>query len=401
MPRSGIILRVFAASPNDVAEERAILEDVVRELNIVWSKNLGIYLELIKWETHAFPGIASDAQALINEQIADDYDVFIGIMWARFGTATGRAGSGTAEEFYRAYNRYKTDSNQVRIMFYFKDAAISPSELDPDQLAAMKVFQEDLGEKGTHFWTYTSREEFAQLIRMHLGRQIQDYGKVWGLEIQESDKDQIAEKLLPSEIENPSIYEELTEFEEEGFLDLLVVGQEEFESMIEVLTRMTVGLQDLGNRVHERTKELDEAKTPDGNIDAKQAKRISNRVADEMNNFAALMEVEVPIFGKSFTKSMEAYTRAFAMSNEMASDDKEDVMFALEANIEFQGALSSARSQMQGFRQTIADLPRATIILNKAKRRLVSIMDTLDDEMTTAMNLTSEMEKVTRRILSH
>ena len=67
MPRTGIILRVFVASPSDVAEERAILEDVIRELNITWSKNLGIYLELVKRETHTFPGIGSDPQAVINE----------------------------------------------------------------------------------------------------------------------------------------------------------------------------------------------------------------------------------------------------------------------------------------------------------------------------------------------
>src|SRR5262245_57509622 len=51
MPRTGTILRVFVASPGDVAEEREVLESIIGELNLTWSKNLGIYLELVKYET--------------------------------------------------------------------------------------------------------------------------------------------------------------------------------------------------------------------------------------------------------------------------------------------------------------------------------------------------------------
>ena len=130
MARSETILRIFVASPKDVAEERASLEDVVRELNLTWSKNLGIRLELVKWETHAYPGIGTDPQAVINEQIGDDYDIFVGIIWKCFGTPTERANSGTAEEFDRAYKRFRENPDQLRIMFYFRDAPVAPSELD-------------------------------------------------------------------------------------------------------------------------------------------------------------------------------------------------------------------------------------------------------------------------------
>ena|SRR3989337_1199459 len=32
-------------------------------------------------ETHTYPGIGEDAQDVINKQIDDDYDIFIGLMW--------------------------------------------------------------------------------------------------------------------------------------------------------------------------------------------------------------------------------------------------------------------------------------------------------------------------------
>src|ERR1019366_7456227 len=165
----------FVSSPNDVSEERAMLEDIVRELNLTWSKSLGLRVELIKWETHVTPSVGTDPQQVINSQIGDDYDIFIGIMWARFGTETGRFGSGTEEEFERAYARYLKDSKSVEIMFYFKDAGIQPSEVDLDQLGRVLVFKKKLGPKGALYGTYTSREEFTQHLRLHLSRVVQNW----------------------------------------------------------------------------------------------------------------------------------------------------------------------------------------------------------------------------------
>lgn len=63
MGRQATILRVFVASPKDLAEERAALESVIRELNNTWSNTLGTYLELLKWETHAYPTSVVTAKA--------------------------------------------------------------------------------------------------------------------------------------------------------------------------------------------------------------------------------------------------------------------------------------------------------------------------------------------------
>lgn len=122
MARYETILSIFVASPSDVDEERNRLEEVIRELNTTWSRDLGVRLELVRWETHAYPSFGEDAQAVINDQIPDDYDVFVGLMWYRFGTPTGRAGSGTVEEFQRAKKRFDANSDDLQLMIYFKDA---------------------------------------------------------------------------------------------------------------------------------------------------------------------------------------------------------------------------------------------------------------------------------------
>jgi hypothetical protein len=126
MPRHEKVLSVFVASPSDVTDERTKLEEVVNELNITWSREFGVRLELVRWETHSFPSKGADAQDVINTQIPEDYDIFIGIMWCRFGTPTKRAESGTLEEFLRAKARHDENPSSVDIMIYFKDESVSP-----------------------------------------------------------------------------------------------------------------------------------------------------------------------------------------------------------------------------------------------------------------------------------
>src|SRR6185436_17075253 len=128
MPRSEEVLSIFLASPGDVEDERSRFADVIVEWNRAWSRNLGLRLELIRWEDDAYPSIGDDAQDVINGQLPQDYDLFVGIMWSRFGTPTGRAGSGTQEEFDRALERLRLAPKSLSILFYFKDAPVAPSK---------------------------------------------------------------------------------------------------------------------------------------------------------------------------------------------------------------------------------------------------------------------------------
>ena len=174
MPRKETTLTVFVASPNDVNEERAVLEEIIKEYNITWSKHLGLSLELVKWETHAYPDVGTDPQAVINDQIGNEYDIFIGILWQRFGTATPRADSGTEEEFNNAYLKYKKDPCSVKILFYFKtESKGNIHELDLDQLAKIKKFRTKLGPEGVLYWTCSNSGEFEKLVRKHLSIHVQ------------------------------------------------------------------------------------------------------------------------------------------------------------------------------------------------------------------------------------
>ena len=164
------VLRVFVASPGDVIVERQALVKVISELNMtlaVLAPEKGIVLELVRWETHAAPGLGDDAQDVINRDILD-FDLFIGVMWRRFGTATQRAGSGTLEEFQRAYARWE-QSRDFPVLFYFcqKAIAIPRAAEDVDQLRQVVAFHTELAAKGL-IWEYDDPDTFADIVRPHL-----------------------------------------------------------------------------------------------------------------------------------------------------------------------------------------------------------------------------------------
>ena len=153
-------IKVFVASPGDVGRERESVKSVIDELNTTIAPYKGLTLELVKWETHATPSMGR-AQGVINSQLGQ-YDIFVGVMWKRFGTPTGKAESGTQEEFQLAYEQWAT-TKSIRILFYFCQAPFMPRGLDEiAQLQKVVEFKESLAKLGLT-WEYSSSAEFPNM----------------------------------------------------------------------------------------------------------------------------------------------------------------------------------------------------------------------------------------------
>ena len=168
---TGRTIRVFASSPGDVAEERQQLAVVVQELNATLRAlvpDKPTVIELITWEGYVHPDVGRDAQEVVSRQIPD-YDVFLGIMWSRFGTPTKVAGSGTEEEFRMAHAGWQDRGIPSHILFYFCHQAISP-DLDAreiEQLGKVSTFRSELSNRGL-VGHYESHAAFADTVRPHL-----------------------------------------------------------------------------------------------------------------------------------------------------------------------------------------------------------------------------------------
>ena len=140
-------LRVFISSPGDLQNERQIAVDTCRQVTQDMGAIHSFFLDPLVWETHTFSAVGEYPQAVVNEQIGTEYDIFLGIMASKFGTPTPKWGSGTEEEFRNAYGSFKKNG-LPEIAFFFSEAPIRPSSLDVDQLKRVLDFKNDIGKLG-------------------------------------------------------------------------------------------------------------------------------------------------------------------------------------------------------------------------------------------------------------
>lgn len=395
MPRQETILQVFVASPGDLAEERAALEDVIRELNSTWSRTLGCRLDLVRWETHAVPGMGRDAQDVINRSVPQDYDIFIGMLWSRFGTPTNRAESGTQEEFNTAVERYRHDPSSVRIMFYFKDEPLAPSQIDPDQLRRIQGFRRALDNLGGLYGSFNTVEEFQNLVRVHLSLVAQDWGQA---SVRTSRAATPGEEQATPAVQ-PSAETEREQEDEEGLLDLVDQATDAFAKLRELAARMTAAIEEIGEKMAQRAKEIEDLHPERGSYDVKAAKRIATRAATDLTEYVARTEVDIPIFAEALATAMGSLGRAASISMEFDRRNTEDLEDLLGHANSLRDVLTQARASFHSFRESIAGMPRVTSALNKAKRTALSTMASLLREFDIGTAHVSELGQSLQQII--
>lgn len=166
------LFKIFLASPGDTEAERLAADEVVDEINKSIGSRDNFRLDLLKWENDTYPSVGEDGQDVINKQIGSDYQIFVGIMWKKFGSPTKRAGSGTEEEFQLAYDRY-TNKKDIQIMFYFNSAPI-PQDADLMQAQKVKDFKKKIEDLGAYHKPFDSAKDFEKKLRMDLTRYVKD-----------------------------------------------------------------------------------------------------------------------------------------------------------------------------------------------------------------------------------
>lgn len=395
MARSITALRILIGYPDDVAEERDVLEGVVEELNRIWSHSIGYRIELIDWKTHSWPNFGTDSQAVINTEVGEDYDIFLGIMWMKFGEPTPRAGSGTAEEFNRALDRFKRDSSNLRIMFYFKNAAPQALEqIDPEQLKLVREFKKRVADEGGLYHEFVTTEQFASALRLHLTRQAEEYGKSWGIGTNEAERHVSKNKIeqtrrdfaaVPARVNTVTVASE----EEEGFLDLIERSVEELAAAAGVLGRITEAQTASTQQITERTAEINRLNMANAEIGPR--KRAFNAIANSMDEYSSTLEEEVPTLSQHYSAGVDAFTRATSIWSEdfgTGRDQLETGLKQLESMLNHENEYLTAITSV---REVISSMPRVTSDFNRSKRRLLLAIDALMNEVQREMDLGNQL----------
>jgi hypothetical protein len=99
MAKSLTELIVFISCPEDLAAERQVIQSAIEEINPILRDSHGVILRTLVWAENVLPGIGLDVQDVIDSQTVGKYDIYIGLLGARFGRPTKRAGSGVVGQF--------------------------------------------------------------------------------------------------------------------------------------------------------------------------------------------------------------------------------------------------------------------------------------------------------------
>ncbi|WP_426064540.1 DUF4062 domain-containing protein [Flavobacterium sp. DSP2-3-1] len=377
--------RIFLASPSDLSEERESINEVINELNLTYGNPNNIVLELLKWETNSAPAISNnELQSIINKDIPT-YDLFIGLLWMRFGTPTIEFGSGTEEEFNIAYKKFKENNNSLQILLYFKNA--SPKTLDainPEQLGKIQNFKSSLGEKNVLYWDFNSNEELSRFLRLHIPTRIENLKS-------KNNHPTIVKEILPivETIEVKEIEEEL------GIIDYQELIEEYFTISTQSLTRISEATAWIGKEMNKKTSEINTlvAKNKNQPISIKVQRNIFGRTAESMNNYASRIEPEIPIYIKNFEKGIDSFSKLIMIYKSDFDDKKDDIIEASDSLEYLTAQIELSLINLGEFLNSIEQLPKMSKELNNAKRNVANKLSDFIAKLEMSVTIGKEVYK--------
>ncbi|KEO76723.1 MULTISPECIES: hypothetical protein [Paenibacillus] len=365
------ILKVFIASPGDVIGERGIVGVVIDQLNKDIGDIFNVRLQLVNWENSTSPSIQGvDAQDIINKQIDDDYDIFIGVLWSRAGTKTARADSGTIEEFERAYNRARSGGN-VEVMFYFNESPISPRDMDLDQLKLIKDFKSRIGEEGVYYWSYEGIDSFESFLRAHLTMKLKNWNTNHTSVI-------VADQQEDFEIEDE---------DEDGLLDL-------YTTLTQKAFYLNVNFNSIESLVTEFAKDItlrtEKLAAMENATDIKAMKIAISRIAIIMNSFASKFEPESKEMSTHLNEFLDAFSKSVSIIEEV------DGSLATNPELvnmteEMFSALKGSEKAIDEIKEMLGTIPPIQKDLIKAKKRIMNLFSDMNRLMSTAASVLEDM----------
>lgn len=353
---------IFIGSPSDVQKEREIIEGIINEMNGYYEHFDVPKLNLISLKTDVRSKIGNlEGQNVIDKQINGKYNVFIGILWKKFGTKTENYDSGTEQEFYNAFSKYEENPKSMEIMFYFCERTPKFSEIDGEQLALVQKFRKKLEDKKGLYKTYSSIEEFEEIIKNDL-------------------KLLVTEKNI--DFEESSENEEFEE-ENDGLIDLM----EEFE---ENFNDATLEMEYLTVDIHKSEKELNilnEQNKDNSNRDI--VKKYFNTVSMPITELAENVDTRGNTIVNSLNEGIETFNSIidihgnFILNNEEIEKTEKSMNECYNSIEELNVAIIDVLNIIRPIQPITTKFSRSKKKLEKSLntflRRLVAIQKVIDE----------------------
>lgn len=138
---------VFISCPDDVEKEKEIVTKVCEKISLIY-KGLNVEIKAVEWRKDFIPLITGERpQTQINKEIeSSSYDIYVGILWSRFGEKQEESNlTPTEEEFENALKKQKQDK-KVKIIFYFKlDPVLDLNQYEKEEIEDFKEIIKSIG----------------------------------------------------------------------------------------------------------------------------------------------------------------------------------------------------------------------------------------------------------------
>lgn len=368
MPETALI-RVFVSSPADQTTARDAVDEICKDLNDLIGKSEGFRLEPKRWERDARPGAGTDPQQIIDKQLGTDYEIYLGIMGAKFGTKTPRAGSGTEEEFDTALKKH-SDGSLKELMFYFRDPRDSEEPIHAASLAKVQKFQEKLKKSGVLYWRFSNDQEFNTNVKSHLAEAARNVltGRAEPHVVTTQEKTTSTENAFDP-LENLNSLEDV---EEDGYLELE-------EKAVENMGLFTAEINDigdhtgnLGQKFTELTEETRSLAQKGPDEIQRQRGRIISLTSKHMDDYTSQLANSLPNLHEYFGSTIDA-TNSLILISPQEKSAQEQLDGLDQAMDELENSILESRPMVEQFRAEIDSFPNMTKATRRSKRMLLAV----------------------------
>ncbi len=147
-------IKILISCPADVENIKDLIEKCCSNFNPTFSKNENIVFEVVHWKKNVSPIITGGrAQDIINLEFEDqEYDIFIGILWKKFGEKQTNGKTPTEEEYEIALNNYKEKQRPKKVKVYFKQDPFEMPKTEEDLLQMTEIlrFKKQIQKEGLY-----------------------------------------------------------------------------------------------------------------------------------------------------------------------------------------------------------------------------------------------------------
>ncbi len=384
MSYQAVVIEIFLSSPADVNPEREFVVQYANEWNRLRSRSTGCFLSVLTWENLVAPALSGRAQDAVIDQVGNDYDVYLGMMWTKFGTPTGIADSGTEEEFNAALER--SQSGQVlRIATMFKKGEIDPTTIDAVQLVKVQEFKKRVADLGAFYREFSDDNSLRSILNLLFEQIAKDKDKYASFFLSDTGRGEAVN--LPA----ISLIEDQDDEDEEGLIELGESFTRLVEEFSEKLQRLVEYESDNSAIINECTQLISDA-LKFGQPDAAGIKAIMRKAADGMNELAARYEALLDAVESDASLMADLIDKDLRIRLDF-DDPMESGSGNIDAAKQLIGGINSAYGELQSLIHTTDTLPRLSTDVNKAKKRLskprkklLLIFDSLRESVENSIN---------------